>query len=112
MTRDLPRKYAAQAPADDEYRLVRAHSVDAAFKAIEAAILKNKAYAEFDKLSDLARKSYPKSMLADYELGQMYEKQGDYKRAAKAYQSGFQKEEIGDLTKDFMLEKADEMKGM
>ena len=82
------------------------------FKAIEAAILKNKAYAEFDKLSDLARKSYPKSMLADYELGQMYEKQGDYKRAAKAYQSGFQKEEIGDLTKDFMLEKADEMKGM
>lgn len=82
------------------------------FKAIEAAILKNKAYDEFDKLSDLARKSYPKSMLADYELGQMYEKQGDYKKAAKAYQSGFQKEEIGDLTKDLMLEKADEMKGM
>jgi predicted alpha/beta superfamily hydrolase len=82
------------------------------FKAIEAAILKNKAYGEFDKLSDLARKSYPKSMLADYELGQMYEKQGEYKKAAKAYQTGFQKEEIGDLTKDMMLEKADEMKGM
>lgn len=82
------------------------------FKAIEAAILKNKAYGEFDKLSDLARKSYPKSMLADYELGQMYEKQGDYKKAAKSYQTAFQKEEIGDLTKDMMLEKADEMKGM
>ncbi len=82
------------------------------FKAIEAAILKNKAYAEFDKLSDLARKSYPKAMLADYQLGQMYEKQGDYKRAAKSYQAAFQKDEIGDLTKDLMLEKADEMKGM
>lgn len=82
------------------------------FKAIEAAILKNKAYDEFDKLSDLARKSYPKAMLADYELGQMYEKKGDFKKAAKYYQAGFQKEEIGDLTKDLMLEKADEMKGM
>lgn len=82
------------------------------FKAIEAAILKNKAYAEFEQLASLARKSYPKSMLADYELGQMYEKQGDYKKAAKSYQAGFQKEEIGDLTKDLMLEKADEMKGM
>jgi predicted alpha/beta superfamily hydrolase len=82
------------------------------FKAIEAAILKNKAYAEFDKLSDLARKSYPKSMLADYELAQMYEKTGEYKKAAKHYQSAFQKEEIGDLTKDMMLDKADEMKSM
>jgi predicted alpha/beta superfamily hydrolase len=82
------------------------------FKAIEAAILKNKAYTELDKLSDLARKSYPKSMLADYELAQMYEKTGDFKKAAKHYQSAFQKEEIGDLTKDMMLDKADEMKSM
>ncbi len=82
------------------------------FKAIEAAILKNKAYAEFDKLADLARKNYPKSMLYDYHMGMMYEKTGDPKRAAKAYQSGFQKEEIGELTKDMMLDKADEMKGM
>lgn len=82
------------------------------FKAIEAAILKNKAYAEFDKLADLAKKNYPKAMLYDYHMGMMYEKLGDTKRAAKAYQAGFQKEEIGDLTKDMMLEKADEMKGM
>jgi predicted alpha/beta superfamily hydrolase len=82
------------------------------FKAIEAAILKNKAYTEFDKLADLAKKNYPKSMLSDYHLGMMYEKTGEYKKAAKAYQSGFQKEEIGDLTKDLMLEKADEVKQM
>jgi len=80
------------------------------FKAIEAAILKNKAYNEFDKLADLARKSYPKSMLADYQMGMMYEKTGEIKRAVKAYQNAYQKDEIGDLTKDLMLDKADELK--
>lgn len=81
------------------------------FKAIEAAILKNKAYAEFDQLAQLARKNYPKSMLADYHMAQLYEKTGDTKKAIKTYQSAFQKEEIGDLTKDMMLERADELKG-
>jgi predicted alpha/beta superfamily hydrolase len=80
------------------------------FKAIEAAILKNKAYDEFDKLSQLARKNYPKSMLADYQMGQMYEKKGDNARAVKSYLSAFQREEIGDLTKEMMIERADELK--
>lgn len=75
------------------------------FKAIEAAILKNKAYRELDKLSEIADKNYPKSMLAYYELGLMYEKMGDQKRAAKKYQSAAQLEPIGDLTKDMMINK-------
>ena len=79
------------------------------FKAIEAAILKNKAYPELDKLADLARKNYPNSMLADYELGLLSEKLGDTKKAAKSYQKAAQFEAIGDLTKDMMLEKFDEM---
>lgn len=80
------------------------------FKAIEAAILKNKAYSELDKLADIAKKNYPKSMLADYELGLMYEKMDDAKKAAKSYQSASQKDEIGSLTKDMMFEKYDEMR--
>ncbi len=80
------------------------------FKAIEAAILKNKAYDEFDKLSQLARKNYPKSMLADYQLAQMYEKKGDNAKAVKSYLNAFQREEIGDLTKDMMIERSDELK--
>ena len=80
------------------------------FKAIEAAILRNKAYAEFEKLADLAKKQYPKTMLSDYHMAMMYEKTGDLKKAIKAYQSAFQKEEIGDLTKDMMLDKADDLK--
>lgn len=82
------------------------------FKAIEAAILKNKAYPELEKLSDLAKKAYPKSMLADYELGLMFEKMGDSKKAAKAYQKAAQFDEIGDLTKDMMFEKLDEMQSL
>ena len=80
------------------------------FKAIEAAILKNKAYDEFEKLANLAKKQYPKSMLSDYHMAMMYEKTGDIKKAVKAYQNAFQKEEIGELTKDMMLDKADELK--
>jgi hypothetical protein len=82
------------------------------FKAIEAAILKNKAYHEFDKLAQIADKNYPKSMLASYELGLMYEKNGDAKRAASKYQRASQLEEIGSLTKEMMFEKYDEMKSL
>ena len=80
------------------------------FKAIEAAILKNKAYPEFEKLAQLAKKNYPKSMLADYEMGQMYEKKGETAKAVKSYMMAYQREEIGDLTKDMMIERADELK--
>ena len=80
------------------------------FKAIEAAILKNNAFDEFDKLSELSKKQYPKTMLSDYHKAMFYEKTGDIKKAMKSYQSAFQKDEIGDLTKDMMLDKADELK--
>lgn len=79
------------------------------FEAIEAAILKNNAYQELDKLAEIAKKNYPKSMLSNYEMGLMYEKMGDAKKAAKSYKSATQQEEIGRLTKDMMYEKYDEM---
>jgi hypothetical protein len=49
------------------------------FKAIEAAILKNKAYNELINWPKLPIK-LSKSMLAEYELGLMYEKQEDFKK--------------------------------
>lgn len=80
------------------------------FNAIESAILKNKMYNELEELSILARKNYPKTMLADYELALMFEQKGDLKRAAKYYQDAFLKDEIGQLTKDMMFEKTDSLK--
>ncbi len=82
------------------------------FKAIEAAILKNKAYDELEKLAQIANKNYPKSMLSDYELGLMYEKTGDSKKAAAKYQRASQLDEIGDLTKEMMYNKYDDMKSL
>lgn len=78
-------------------------------KAIEAAILKNKAYPELDKLSEIAKKNYPKSMLADYELGLMYEKLNDPKRAIKSYKIASQLEEIAGLTKNMMIDKFEDL---
>jgi predicted alpha/beta superfamily hydrolase len=80
------------------------------FKAIEAAILKNKAFAELEQLCLLSKKSYPRAMLSQYQLGLFYEKTGDFKKAAKAYMNAFNMDSIGSLNKDFMLEKADQMK--
>ena len=51
-------------------------------------------------------------MLANYELGLMYEKKEDSKRAAKSYQKASQMEPIGDLTVDMMLNKFDEMQAL
>lgn len=82
------------------------------FKAIEAAILKNKAYPELEKLAVVAKKNYPKSMLGEYELGLMYEKMGDAKKASKSYQNASQLEEIGVLTKEMMMNKYDDMKSL
>ena len=80
------------------------------FKAIEAAILKNNAFNEFDKLSEVAKEQHPKSMLSDYYKGMFYEKTGDLKKGARSYRNAFHKEEIGDLIKDLMLDKADQLK--
>ncbi len=82
------------------------------FKAIEAAIIKNKAYNEFGELSNLAEKQYPKSMLANYELALMYEYTGDFSKARKYYQAAYEREEIGNLTRDMMYEKMEEMKNV
>jgi hypothetical protein len=46
---------------------------------------------------------------AQYELGLMYEKQEDFKKAAKRYQNASQMEEIGDLSKTMMTNKYEDM---
>lgn len=79
------------------------------FKVIENLILKNKAYDELGKMAEIANVTYPKAMLGEYELGLMYEKMDDPKRASKKYQNASQMEPIGDLNKDVMYEKIDQM---
>jgi predicted alpha/beta superfamily hydrolase len=79
------------------------------FKVIENIILKKNAYDELGKMAEIGNVNYPKAMLGEYELGLMYEKMGDPKRASKKYQNASQMEPIGDLNKDLMYEKIDQM---
>ncbi|QEE48564.1 alpha/beta hydrolase [Flavobacterium alkalisoli] len=80
------------------------------FKAIEAAIFKNSAFEEFRDLAEVAKKNYPKTILGEYYEALFYEKTGNIKKAVKIYTNSYNFEEIGGITKDFMLEKAEILK--
>lgn len=79
------------------------------FKAVENLILKNNLYDELAKMAEIANVDYPLAMLGEYELGLMHEKMGEPKRASKRYQNASQMQPIGELTRDMMYEKIDEM---
>lgn len=80
------------------------------FNAIAAAIEKTKNYEYFEPLSKIAKKEHPKTMLSHYYLARFYEQTGEPKKAMRTYQSGYILDEIGGLTKDLMLDKADAIK--
>lgn len=80
------------------------------FKAIEAAIEKTKNYEYFESLSKIAKKEYPKTMLGHFYLARFYEQTGEPKKAMRTYQAGYGLDEVGELTKDLMLDKADAIK--
>ena len=80
------------------------------FKAIAAAINKKEKWEYYQDLSKLARANYPDTVLPKYYLGMYYENIGEHKKAMKAYKSAYIFEEIGGVTKDLLLEKADEIK--
>jgi len=80
------------------------------FKAIAAAIEKNKLYSEYEALGKLARKEYPDTLLGNYYLGRFYEETGEPKKAMRTYKSAYILEEIGGYTKDDMLDRADAIK--
>jgi len=80
------------------------------FKAIEAAIKKNEKWEYFEDLGKIARKEYPDTLLGHYYLARFYEEMGEPKKAMKTYRSAYVLEEIGGISKDEMLEKADAIK--
>jgi uncharacterized protein len=80
------------------------------FKAIASGILNTGNFEEFEKLAEYAKKIYPKSLLSDYYLAVMNEKMGLLDKTKKHYKDAYQKEAIGELTKDMMLNKIYEYK--
>lgn len=80
------------------------------FKAIAAAIEKNKTFEHYEALGKLARKEYPETILGSYYLGRFYEETGEPKKAMKTYKSAYILKEIAGITKDEMIERADAIK--
>lgn len=80
------------------------------FKAIAAAIKKTEKFDYFEALGKLARKEYPDTLLGNYYIGRFYEETGNPKKAMKTYQSAYILKEFGGITKDDVLELADQIK--
>ncbi len=80
------------------------------FKAIAASIEKRELFEYYQELSKLARDHYPDSVLSSFYLARFYEETGEPKKAYKTYKAGYAFDEIAGITKDLMLEKAEELK--
>ena len=80
------------------------------FRAIYAAIRKSEKWEPLEELSKIAKKEYPDHIIGPYYMARYYEEIGEPKKAYKAYQNAYIFEEIGGITKDEVLEKADQLK--
>lgn len=80
------------------------------FKAVAAAIKKKENWEYYEALGQLARKQYPETLLGTYYMARFFEETGEPKKAMKAYQNGYILNEIGGITKDHMLELAEQIK--
>ncbi len=80
------------------------------FRAISSAIEKNELYENYQDLSRLASRDYPETLLGTYYLARYYEEMGEPKKAYRTYKSGYILDEIAGITKDFMLEMAEQIK--
>lgn len=80
------------------------------FLAVYNAAEKTRNWQELQKLSKLAYKYYPKTMLPAYFEARYEEEIGDPKKAMRAYQKAYGQQPIAFLTVDFMLGKAESIK--
>ena len=72
----------------------------------------NEKWELYQDLSKIAKRQHPQKLISDYFTGRYFEKIGNPKKAIRAYLSGYSYEEAGGLTKEMLLDKADELKAI
>ncbi|PKP26058.1 MAG: esterase [Bacteroidetes bacterium HGW-Bacteroidetes-2] len=78
--------------------------------AIATACEKKKEWTSLESVAKLAKKEHPTTVLGDYYLGRFYEETGQPKKAMKTFQGAYQLEEVGFITIDLMMDRADKIK--
>jgi len=78
--------------------------------AIATAAEKKKEWTSLESVAKLAKKEHPSTVLGDYYLGRFYEETGEPKKAMRTFQGAYQLEEVGFITIDLMMDRADKIK--
>ncbi len=78
--------------------------------AIATAAERKKEWTSLENIAKLAIKEHPNTVLGPYYLGRFYEETGDARKAMRTYQGAFEKEEVGFITIDLLLDRADKIK--
>jgi uncharacterized protein len=78
--------------------------------AIASAAEKKEEWESLERVAKLAQKEHPNTVLGSYYLGRFYEETGEPKKAMRTYQGAFELEEVGFITMDLLLNRADRIK--
>lgn len=78
--------------------------------AIASAAEKKEDWESLEKVAQLAKKEYPNTLLSNYFYGKYFEAKGEPKKAMRSYQSAFDLEEVGFITIDLLIDKAEKIK--
>ena len=79
------------------------------FIAIEQCIDEIEKFHFFKDLAKLATNKYRETILPSYYMGRFYEETGDAEKAMHIYRSAYNMDDIAGITKEYLLQRADEI---
>ena len=79
------------------------------FIAVEQYIDEKEKFHFFKDLAKLATRKYRETILPSYYMGRFYEETGDTEKAMHIYRSAYNMEDVAGITKEYLLQKADEI---
>ncbi|MCR9181926.1 MAG: alpha/beta hydrolase-fold protein [Flavobacteriaceae bacterium] len=78
--------------------------------AIASAAERKKEWASLEQVAKMAQKEHPDKVIGHYYLGRFFEETGEPRKAMRTYQGAYELDEVGFITIDLLLDKADKIK--